>query len=60
MKLNYQKSKKILLNFRKILILALLAFSTSVICWGQNQRITISGNNNTLLNIFEDIEKQTG
>lgn len=60
MKLNYQKSKKILLNFRKILILALLAFSTSVICWGQNQRITISGNNKTLLNIFEDIEKQTG
>lgn len=60
MKLNYQKSKKTLLNYRKIVILSLLAFSISSFCWGQNQRITISGNNKTLLSIFEEIEKQTG
>lgn len=60
MKLNYQMSKKMLLNFRKILILALLALCTNTVSWGQNQRITIASENKTLLQIFEEIEKQTG
>lgn len=60
MNLNYQKSKKTLLNYRKIFILALLALSTSTISWGQNQRVTITGKNKTILKAFEEIEKQTG
>lgn len=31
-----------------------------MICIGQNQKITISGNNKTLLNVFGEIEKQSG
>lgn len=60
MNLNYQKSKKTLLNYRKIFILALLALSTSTISWGQNQRVTITGKSKTILKAFEEIEKQTG
>lgn len=60
MNLNYQKSKKTLLNYRKIFILALLALSTSTISWGQSQRVTITGKNKTILKAFEEIEKQTG
>lgn len=60
MNLNYQKSKKRLLNFRKVIIFALLTLFFCNISWGQNQRVTISGNNRTLLHIFEEIEKQTG
>lgn len=60
MNLNYQKSKKTLLNYRKIFILALLALSTSSISWGQSQHVTITGKNKTILKAFEEIEKQTG
>lgn len=59
MNYNYQNSKKTFLNFRKIIILTLLALFTSIISRGQNQRITIVGNNKSLLSIFEEIEKQT-
>lgn len=61
MKLNYQMRGKTLLKYqKKIVLLVLLTLFTSTICWGQNQLITITGNNKTILSIFEDIEKQTG
>ena len=60
MKINNQKSYKMLTKFRRVFLLALLTFSTTMICLGQNQKITISGNNKTLLNIFGEIEKQSG
>ena len=60
MKINNQKSYKMLTKFRRVFLLALLTFSTTMICLGQNQKITISGNNKTLLNVFGEIEKQSG
>lgn len=60
MKLNYLTSGKTLLKYQKILISILLALFTSTICWGQNQLITITGKDKTILSIFEEIEKQTG
>ena len=49
-----------LLIFRKTFVSVLLALFTSTICWGQSQQVTITGNNKTLLKVFEEIEKQTG
>lgn len=60
MKINYQKSKKTFINFRKILILTLFTLFAITISWGQNQHVTIAGNNKTILKVFEEIEKQTG
>lgn len=60
MKINYQSSDKTLINFRKIYLLGLLIFSATIICSGQNQKITIAGKNKTRMKIFEEIEKQTG
>lgn len=60
MKLNYQTNKNTFLIFRKLVIFALFTCFFTTASWGQNQRISISGNNNTVLQIFEEIEKQTG
>lgn len=60
MKINYQKNDKTFTNFRRAFLLGLLSISTTTICLGQNQKITISGNNKTRVQIFKEIEKQTG
>lgn len=60
MKINYQKNGKTFTIFRRAFLLGLLSISTTTICLGQNQKITISGNNKTRVQIFKEIEKQTG
>lgn len=60
MYLNFQKSNHQLLNIRKTFISSLLIVSSVTTGWAQNQRVTIAGNNNTILKAFEEIEKQTG
>lgn len=60
MKLNYQKGAHSPLKLRKLLTFALLCLLTINVTWAQNQRVSISANNKTLLSVFEEIEKQTG
>ena len=45
-------------NFRILLLILLFAVSWSAV-YGQNQLISISGKNITLLKAFESIERQT-
>lgn len=60
MKINYYKSYHRLLKYRKLLIFILLTLLYIPVGWGQNERVTISSKDKTLLSIFEEIEKQTG
>ncbi|WP_455638939.1 TonB-dependent receptor [Parabacteroides sp.] len=60
MKINYQKSIHSLLKLRKLLIFMLLSLFTINTGWAQDQRISITAKNKTLLMVFEEIEKQTG
>lgn len=60
MKLNYQENRKKRFKLRKTILFTLLTILSWQISLGQNQRITFFCQNKTLLEVFDDLEKQTG